>query len=134
MKTIYNLLIVLVLTTGTVLNAQTEISDFTISSPSVDQLNITSSFVKSDTNLIWTQDNQGTQRLNTFTIDSIEDSWNETDNIGTLTLNLSLNGYKAVFTLSGDATGASASLKLIDGNPNTQDQQFNFSINAITYN
>ena len=134
MKTLYNILIALVFTTSTMLSAQTDISDFTISSPSVDDINIASTFVKTGTSFTWTQQNGEASQSNTFTIDSLSGTWDETDHIGNLSLNLSLNGYQAIFTLNGEVSGVSATLQHIDGNPETEDPVFDFNINIITYN
>lgn len=134
MKTLYNIIVALVFTFSMALSAQNTIADFTISSTSTDGLNITSTFVKSGNTLSWTQQNGDNSLVNTFTIDSIQGNWDETDNIGNLSINLSLNGYQVILTLNGDSNGRSATLELINDNPNTENQLLNLAINAMTYN
>jgi len=134
MKTIYNLIIALGFITNTaMLSAQTKIPDFNITSPSVDDMNIASTFTKTGDSFIWTQNNGKTSRTTTFSIDTLTGSWDEEGAMGMQTLGIGLNGYQAEFVLIGDATGLSVTLKLIDGDPKTEDVVFNFNINAITY-
>lgn len=81
--------------------------------------------------LEWTQGTGEEAYTETFTVTSVTENWDNTTSQGTITYNLQIDDYQAVFTLTGNTEGITA--QMVFYTSSTAQEEYIFTINGITY-
>jgi len=136
MKYIFKLTLALTLlfSTGWVYGQTTTI-DYTLESETVTisnmEVTILSTINKVGNTIEWKQEANDNISSTDFQINSVSGDWDLSTSTGVLTHVIVIEDYQGLFVLEGTASGLTASLTLTkDG---TEQQQYTFTINSITY-
>ncbi len=136
MKTIYSSLVCLCLLFNiSMLSAQSDIQDFTITSQELSvhdkTLTTPSTITKTGDLLSWTQGASGTGTPITFQILETSGDWDSSTNQGELTYSLSLGGSLCEFKLLSNQQGLIAKLSFMES---SNDQSFyQITVDTLTY-
>jgi len=136
MKQIFKALIIMLLMfNNALLQAQASEMNFTLNSESLnisgEDMAMSSTITKTGNSLVWTQNNNSTPFISTFTITGTSGNWDETTASGNITYNMTFDTYQCTLTLSGEQTDMTAILSIKVSNE--KEEHYTFNINAISY-